>query len=80
MFEVSKSVSDIQIYFKQLRLAETAEGLPELIRLAEQSSWTYLELLEQLTTYEIQKREIKSIEKRMKWAQFPYQKHFRNFK
>lgn len=76
---MSKSVSDIQGYFKQLRLAETAEGLPELLRLAEQSSWTYLEFLEQLTTYEIQKRERKSIEKRMKWAQFPYQKSLQEF-
>lgn len=37
-----KSVTDIQQAFKQLRLAETAEELPELLRKAEQSSWTYL--------------------------------------
>ncbi|MGE8033750.1 hypothetical protein [Lysinibacillus sp. NPDC093692] len=37
---MSKSVVDIQKAFKQLRLVETAEGLPELLREAEQVSWT----------------------------------------
>lgn len=48
---MSKSVTEIQQAFKQLRLSETAEELPELLRKAEQASWTYLEFLEQLTTY-----------------------------
>lgn len=77
---MSKSVVDIQRAFKQLRLAETAEGLPALLRMAEQSSWTYLELLEQLTTMEIQKLEEKSIEKRLKWARFPMHRSLQEFK
>lgn len=31
-------------------------------------------LLEQLTTLELKRREEKSIEKRLKWAQFPFYK------
>ncbi|MFC5542291.1 MULTISPECIES: IS21-like element helper ATPase IstB [Ureibacillus] len=71
---MNKSVPEIQQAFKQLRLSETAEELPELLRKAEQSSWTYLEFLEQITTYELKRREEKSIERRMNWARFPFYK------
>ena len=71
---MNKSVPDIQQAFKQLRLVETAEELPELLRRAEQSSWTYLEFLDQLTTFELKRREKKNIERRMKWARFPFYK------
>lgn len=80
VINMSKSVVEIQQAFKQLRLAETAEGLPSLLRKAEQSSWTYLEFLEQLTSMELQKREEKSIEKRLKWARFPMHKSLQDFK
>lgn len=76
---MSKSVTEIQQALKQLRLAETAEGLPELLRQAEQTSWTYLEFLEQLTTLELKRREEKSIEKRLNWARFPYYKPLERF-
>lgn len=76
---MSKSVTDIQQAFKHLRLAETAEGLPELLRKAEQTSWTYLEFLEQLTTLELKRREEKNIEKRLNWARFPYYKPLNTF-
>ncbi|WP_309296645.1 ATP-binding protein [Niallia sp. NCCP-28] len=56
--------------------AETAEELPRLLREAEQVSWTYLELLEAITHFELNKRKEKSIERRMKWARFPYHKTF----
>lgn len=69
---MSKSVTQIQQSFRQLRLAETAEGLPELLRKAEQKSWTYLEFVENMTDSELKKREEKSIEKRLNWARFPY--------
>lgn len=80
MSSMSKSVDDIQQAFRQLRLAETAEGLPALLRKAEQASWTYLEFLEQLTSMELQKREEKSIERRLKWARFPMHKPLQAFK
>ncbi|TDQ31887.1 IS21-like element helper ATPase IstB [Aureibacillus halotolerans] len=76
---MSKSVSEIQQAFRQLRLAETADGFPELLRKAEQTSWTYLEFIEQLTTLELRKREEKSIEKRLNWARFPYHKPIQMF-
>ena len=76
---MSKSVIEIQQAFKQLRLVETAEGLPELLRQAEQTTWTYLELLEHLTTLELKRREEKSIEKRLNWARFPYHKTLNEF-
>lgn len=77
--KMSKSVVDIQQAFKQLRLAETAEELPELLRQAEQVSWTYLEFLEELTKLELRRREEKSIEKRLTWARFPYHKSLHMF-
>lgn len=76
---MSKSVTEIQQAFKQLRLAETAEELPELLRKAEQSSWTYLEFLEELTTFELKRREEKSIQKRLNWARFPSHKPIETF-
>lgn len=76
---MSKSFTKIQQAFKQLRLAETAEELPELLRKAEQSSWTYLEFLEELTTFELKRREEKSIQKRLNWARFPFHKPIETF-
>lgn len=76
---MSKSVTDIQQCFRQLRLAETADVLPELLRVAEQKSWTYLEFLEQLIALEIKKREEKSIERRMNWARFPFHRPIHTF-
>ena len=77
---MNKTVKDLQEQFRQLRLAETAEGLPQLLREAEKNSWTYLEFLEALTLFELEKREAKSIERRMKWARFPYIKTIQEFK
>ena len=57
-----------------LRLAETAKELPTLLRSAESANWTYHELLHEILSYELDSREQKSIEKLMKWANFPYQK------
>ncbi|CAI6276468.1 hypothetical protein NRS6120_11575 [Bacillus subtilis] len=76
---MNKTVNDLQEHFRQLRLSETAEELPKLLREAEKSSWTYLEFLESITRYELRKREVKSLEKRMKWAHFPYVKSLSEF-
>jgi DNA replication protein DnaC len=77
---MNNTVKELQSYFKQLRLSETAEELPELLRQAEKLSWTYLEFLESVTMFELNKREAKSIERRMKWARFPYIKSLGEFK
>lgn len=76
---MNRTITELQQEFRQLRLAETAEELPKLLRQAEQSSWTYQEFLEQLTAYELKKREAKSIEKRLKYARFPYLKSLSEF-
>ncbi|MGM9986176.1 MAG: hypothetical protein ACI35O_03005 [Bacillaceae bacterium] len=58
-----KTTTELQQDFLQLRLAGTAEELPKLLRQAEQSCWTYQEILEQLTVFELTKRGTESIEK-----------------
>lgn len=74
------SVKDIQGYFKHLRLVEASTELPRLLREAEKQGWTYLELLTHLTRHELDCRELKSINRRLKWAKFPYQKTLDDFK
>ena len=76
---MNKTVKDLQNHFRQLRLSETAEELPQLLREAEKESWTYLEFLEAITSFELGKREAKSIERRIKWARFPYIKTLEEF-
>jgi DNA replication protein DnaC len=76
---MNKTVKDLQNHFRQLRLSETAEELPQLLREAEKESWTYLEFLEAITSFELSKREAKSIERRIKWARFPYIKTLQEF-
>lgn len=73
------SLENLQNCFKQLRLTETAIELPNLFRKAEQESWTYRELVQEMVQFELKKREEKSIEKRMKWAKFPYFKTMKEF-
>lgn len=77
---MNKTVKELQDHFRQLRLAETSEELPQLLREAEKTSWTYLEFLEAITSFELNKRETKSIERRIKWARFPYYKTLQEFK
>lgn len=76
---MSHSVNDIQEALKQLRLAGASTELPHLLRQAEKHSWTYMELLTQLTDYELTQRETKSIQRRLKWAKFPYYKTLKEF-
>jgi len=76
---VNDSLENLQDYFKQLRLTETSHELPNLLRKAEQASWTYREFVQEIVLYELKKREEKSIEKRMKWAKFPYLKTLKEF-
>lgn len=76
---MSTSVATLQAQCQHLRLAETAKELPQFLRQAEASSWTYQELLDALLTYEETRREEKLIEKLLKWAKFPYQKSLAEF-
>jgi DNA replication protein DnaC len=76
---MTSTVHLLQEQFRHLRLVETAEELPVLLRNAEKSSWTYQEFLQELLTYEMKKREEKNVEKRLKWAKFPYLKTLDEF-
>jgi len=73
------TITTLQEQFKLLRLSETAIELPTILRKAEQASWTYQEFIEEILKHELGKREEKSIEKRMKWARFPYLKTIKDF-
>ncbi|RYL87054.1 IS21-like element helper ATPase IstB [Sporolactobacillus sp. THM19-2] len=77
---MNSTVNELQDHFRHLRMAETANGLPHLLRKAEQSSWTYHEFLEELLTFELKRREEKNVERRLKWAKFPYQKTLDEFR
>lgn len=61
-------------------MTETAHALPSFLREAEQQSWTYQELLVALCTHEEKRREEKTIQKHLKWAQFPFEKSLNDFK
>lgn len=76
---MNDSLENLQNGFKQLRLTETANELPNLLRKAEQASWTYREIVQEIIQYELMKREEKSVEKRMKWAKFPFLKTTKDF-
>lgn len=72
-------LEELQQAFKQLRLSEVSSELPLLMRQAEQQSWTYHEFLTHLLTFELNRREEKNKEKRLKWAKFPYQKSLEDY-
>jgi DNA replication protein DnaC len=74
-----KTVQLLQEQFRQLRMTEVANELPALLRNAEKISWTYQEFLQELLTYELKRREEKNVEKRLKWARFPYYKTLNEF-
>ena len=73
------SVQNLQTQLKQLRLVETSEVIPKLLREAETSSWTYMEFLTAVLSYEEQRREEKLIERHLKWAQLPFKKGLDTF-
>lgn len=76
---MTSTVELLQEHFRHLRMAETADELPILLRKAEKSSWTYQEFLQELLMHEVKKREEKNVEKRLKWAKFPYLKTLDEF-
>jgi DNA replication protein DnaC len=77
---MAKTVHILQEQFCHLRMMETANELPSLLRNAEKRSWTYQEFLQEILSYELKRREEKNVQKRMKWAKFPYHKTLDEFK
>ena len=76
---MTKTVQHLQEQFRHLRMTEASDELPVLLRNAEKMSWTYQEFLQELLTYELKRREEKNVEKRLKWARFPYYKTLNEF-
>jgi DNA replication protein DnaC len=77
---MKQPLEQLQQQLKTLRLSETATHLPSLIQQAESENWTYRTLLTHLTDYELKRREEKLIERRLKWAAFPFHKTIDTFK
>ncbi|MCC2252809.1 ATP-binding protein, partial [Virgibacillus sp. AGTR] len=65
-------LNQLQDLMKTLRLTETAIHLPTLIREAEQKDASFTQFLLDVATYEQKRREEKLLEKRFKWATFPF--------
>ncbi|MDE5055312.1 IS21-like element helper ATPase IstB (plasmid) [Niallia taxi] len=74
------TVQHLQENLRHLRMAETANELPTLLRNAEKHSWTYLEFVQEILSFELKRREEKNREKRLKVAKFPYYKTLDEFK
>lgn len=64
---------------KAVRLVESSEALPQLIKKAETQELSYSQFLLSVMTYEQQRRGEKVIEKRLKWASFPIYKTLEEF-
>ena len=64
---------------KAVRLVESSDALPQLIKKAETQELSYSQFLLSVMTYEQQRRSEKVIEKRLKWASFPIYKTLEEF-
>lgn len=68
-----------QELLKTLRLSETARYLPTLVKEAETEDLSYLAFLNRILEYEKKRREEKQLERRLKWAAFPFHKTLDQF-
>ncbi|MGX8794296.1 IS21-like element helper ATPase IstB [Oceanobacillus sp. M60] len=72
-------LTELQDTLKSVRLGETANHLPALLEMAQANDDTYASFLMNVISYEQKRREEKQIEKRLKWATFPYHKTLDQF-
>lgn len=72
-------LNQLQDIMRSLRLAETANHLPTLIREAEQKDLSFTQFLLDVATYEQNRRDEKQLEKRFKWATFPFHRTIEEF-
>jgi DNA replication protein DnaC len=73
------SLAKSQELLRSLRLKESAYQLPVIVTEAEESECSYLTFLTHLLEYEKKRREEKQLEKRLKWAAFPFHKTLDEF-
>lgn len=71
--------TELQSKMKAVRLVESSDALPQLIKKAETQELSYSQFLLSVMTYEQQWRSEKVIEKRLKWASFPIYKTLEEF-
>lgn len=64
---------------RTLRMSESAEYLPSLLKEAEMNDKSYLGFLNSILEYEQKRREEKLLERRLKWAAFPSHKTLDEF-
>ena len=76
---MTTTVQVLQEQLRHLRMTETANELPVLLRNAETKSWTYQEFMQEILKFEVNRREEKKVEKRLKLARFPYHKTLDEF-
>ncbi|KIY21440.1 MULTISPECIES: IS21-like element helper ATPase IstB [Mesobacillus] len=76
---MSDSLEQLQQQLRSLRVSEGANYLPTLLQQAETEDWTYQTFLRQLIGYEQKQRDEKQIEKRLKWAAFPFYRTLETF-
>lgn len=76
---MNKSVEVLQNLLKSLTLTEAAKIVPSIIQEAESEDWSYRQFLGELLEHEQKRREEKQMEKRLKWAAFPFLKKLEEF-
>lgn len=76
---MTTTINVLQEQLRHLRMTETANELPVLLRNAETMSWTYQEFMQEILMFEMKRREEKNVEKRLKLARFPYHKTLDEF-
>ncbi|WP_160726221.1 IS21-like element helper ATPase IstB [Bacillus sp. USDA818B3_A] len=76
---MTTTVQILQEQLRHLRMTETANELPILLRNAETKSWTYQEFMQEILMFEVNRREEKNVKKRLKLARFPYHKTLDEF-
>lgn len=76
---MNEIVEDLQYQLKLLTLTEAAKIVPDMIQHAESEDWSYRQFLGELLVHEQRRREEKQMEKRLKWAAFPFHKTLDEF-
>jgi DNA replication protein DnaC len=76
---MSNTLETLQQQLKALTCTEAAKVVPDFIQKAESEDWTYRQFLQELMGHEQKRREEKQMDKRLKWAAFPFQKTLNTF-
>jgi DNA replication protein DnaC len=80
MEDAMEQTTQLKQYMKTLKITEATNIVDELLIEAEKQELTYQQFLYKLVKHEVEKREEKQLEKRLKWAAFPEQKTLDNFR